>query len=413
LYAVLRNRNYFLLWIGGLISSLGDWVLMGALPFYVYARTGSPLATGLTFATSVLPWIILSSVAGVFVDRWDLKRTMIMADLSRAALMLLLLLVTVVPALFWLVYLISFAEACITQFFNPASITLLPRVVDKELLQEANALGSFSGSLSRLVGPLLGGVLLALMGPASTMIADGISYVCSAVMIMLVMVPPTFAKRKYEQARPGSITDYWRDWLEGLGTVKANSILRVLFLVIAVAALADGVINALFVIFPAAVLHLGSTQYGEMLTALGVGSLIGSFLVGLFAKKIPPACVIWGGLLGKGLTYLLVFNSRSFPLILLIFILSGTPTVGWQISTQTLIQTTTEERLRGRVFGAYGAILSLFLLVGTGLGSVLAVSLQIVPVLDIGCGLLLVACIVALFVPTKNEGGKSRSEVQI
>ncbi|HLG63906.1 MAG TPA: MFS transporter [Ktedonosporobacter sp.] len=411
MYTVLRNRNYFLLWIGGLISSLGDWVLMGALPFYVYARTGSPLATGLTFAASVLPWIILSSVAGVFVDRWDLKRTMIIADLSRAALMLLLLLVTVVPALFWLVYLISFAEACITQFFNPASVTLLPRVVDKDLLQEANALGSFSGSLSRLAGPLLGGVLLALMGPASTMIADGISYVCSAVMIMLVIVPPSFAKRTYEQTQPGSITAYWRDWLEGLGTVKEHSTLRTLFLVIAVAALADGVINALFVIFPAAVLHLGSTQYGEMLTALGVGSLIGSFLVGLFAQKIPPVRVIWGGLFGKGLTYLLVFNSRSFLLVLLIFILSGTPAIGWQISAQTLIQITAEERLRGRVFGAYGAILSLFLLLGTGLGSVLAVSLQIVPVLDIGCGLLLVAGIVALFVSRKKEGNKSRSEV--
>lgn len=411
MYTVLRNRNYFLLWTGGLISSLGDWVLMGALPFYVYARTGSPLATGLTFAASVLPWILLSSVAGVFVDRWDLKRTMIMADLSRAALMLLLLLVTVVPSLFWLVYPVSFVEACITQFFNPASITLLPRVVDKELLQEANALGSFSGSLSRLVGPLLGGVLLALMGPASIMIADGISYVCSAVMIMLVIVPPSFAKKEYEQMPSRSIAAYWQDWLEGLGTVKENSTLRILFLVIAVAALADGVINALFVIFPAAVLHLGSTQYGEILTALGVGSLIGSFLVGLFAKKIPPVRVIWGGLFGKGLTYLLVFNSRSFLLILLIFILSGTPGVGWQISAQTLIQTTAEERLRGRVFGAYGAILALFLLIGTGLGSALAVSLQIVPVLDIGCGLLLVAGIIALFVNIKNEGSKSRSEV--
>jgi len=141
----------------------------------------------------------------------------------------------------------------------------------------------------------------------------------------------------------------------------------------------------------------------------GLISSLGDWV--LMGKKIPPARVIWGGLFGKGLTYLLVFNSRSFPLVLLIFILSGTPAIGWQISAQTLIQTTAEERLRGRVFGAYGAILSLFLLLGTGLGSVLAVSLQIVPVLDIGCALLLIAGIVALFVSIKNEDGKSRSEV--
>ncbi len=115
---VIRNRNFALLWIGGLVSTIGDWVLRGALPFYVYVRTGSALATGLAFIASALPWIVLSSVAGVFVDRWDRKLTMIMADLTRGVLLLLLLLVVYVPDLFWLVYFVSFIEACITQFFR-------------------------------------------------------------------------------------------------------------------------------------------------------------------------------------------------------------------------------------------------------------------------------------------------------
>jgi|SRR5712692_334983 len=115
---VIRNRNFALLWIGGLVSTIGDWVLRGVLPFYVYVRTGSALATGLAFIASALPWIVLSSVAGVFVDRWDRKLTMIMADLTRGVLLLLLLLVAYVPDLFWLVYFVSFIEACITQFFR-------------------------------------------------------------------------------------------------------------------------------------------------------------------------------------------------------------------------------------------------------------------------------------------------------
>lgn len=382
---------------------------MGALPFYVYARTASALATGLTFVASALPWVVLSSVAGVFVDRWDLKRTMIIADLARAALMLLLLLITVVPALFWLVYLVSFAEACITQFFNPASITLIPQIVGKDRLQAANALGSFSGSLSRLIGPLLGGVLLSLIGPASTILGDGISYVCSAALITLVTVPLALGKQNDEpvQSRPVTIkTSYWRSWLDGLGVVREQAALRVLFLTVALASFADGIINALFVIFPAAILHLGSTQYGEILTAVGVGSLIGSFLVGQFAQKIPSTFFLWAGLFGKGLLYLLIFNMRSFPIILIIFVLSGTPTVGWQISIQTLLQTTVEDQLRGRVFGAYVALLSLFLLIGTGLGSVLTVPLKVIPVLDLGCGFLLIAGSVALLASVRIKGRK-------
>jgi MFS family permease len=219
MYAVLHNRNYAFLWIGGFISNLGDWVLRGALPFYVYTRTGSALATGLTFMASVLPWVILSSVAGVFVDHWNLKRTMIIADLARAALMLLLLLMVVVPSLFWLVYFVSFVEACITQFFNPASIALVPQVVGKDYLQEANALNSFSGSLSRLIGPLLGGVLLTVVGSASTIIADGVSYVSSALMITLVLVPFSLPEKSREHMESESMTkrvSYWRDWLHGL-----------------------------------------------------------------------------------------------------------------------------------------------------------------------------------------------------
>jgi MFS family permease len=398
--SVLCNRNYALLWIAGLISNLGDWVLIGALPFYVYARTGSPLATGLTFIASAVPWVVLSSVAGVFVDRWDRKRTMIIADLTRAGLILLLLLVVYVHSLFWLVYVVSFVEACITQFFNPASIALIPQIVGQEHLQQANSLNSLSSSTSRLLGPLLGGVLLGMLGLSSTVIADSISYFCSAAMIALILVPSDLSREKpVVQSRAATRwISYWRDWLAGLSSVKQERTITVLFLVVALAALADGIINALFVVHPAAILHLGPSQYGEMLTALGIGSIIGSLLSGRFARIMSSARFVMLGLLGKGFIYLLAFNTRSFPVILILFILSGIPTVGWQVGTQTLLQTNVQDRLRGRVLGAYVATLSLLLLVGTGIGSVLGAPLGIVLVLDIGCSLFIVAGTVALLI---------------
>jgi MFS family permease len=406
---VLHNRNYALPWLGGLISTLGDWVLRGALPFYVYARTGSALAAGMALMTSTLPWIVLSSVAGVFVDQWNRKWTMMVADLTRAALILLLLLVLYAPGLFWLFYFVSFMEACVTQFFNPASIAFIPAIVDSDHLQEANALSSFSSSFGRLLGPLLGGVLLGILGLASTAFADSISYLCSAVMIALVLVAPGPEEEQGEV--PGRTVRatwfaYWRDWLEGLGAVGREKGIRALFLAVGLGSLADGVINALFVLFPAAILGMGSAQYGAMLTALGIGSLLGSVCVSWLAKTLAPARLFWLGWIGKGLTYLLAFNIRSFPLILALFTLSGVPTVGNQVSTQTLLQTSVQDRLRARVFGAYVATLSLLLLVGTGLGSILAAPLGILPLLDLGCALFLLAGLVAflLFIPTLAPG---------
>src|SRR5437016_1133752 len=88
---LLRQRNFGLLVVGGVISSLGDWFLMIALPFYVYGLTGSALATGGTFIAESLPSVLFGSLAGVFVDRWDRRRTMIYSDLLRAFVLLGLL----------------------------------------------------------------------------------------------------------------------------------------------------------------------------------------------------------------------------------------------------------------------------------------------------------------------------------
>src|SRR5713101_2598217 len=91
--SVLRQRNFGLLWFGQLISIIGDWVLFVALPFYVYDMTGSALATGTMFAAQLLPSLLLGSLAGVFVDRWNRKRVMIGADVLRGCVLLLLLVV--------------------------------------------------------------------------------------------------------------------------------------------------------------------------------------------------------------------------------------------------------------------------------------------------------------------------------
>src|SRR3954470_24713059 len=104
--AVLRRRNFAMLWLGQLVSQIGDMVLIIALPFYVYQLTGSLFQTGLMYIVETLPRILLGSLAGVFVDRWDRRWTMIASDLGRAGVLLLLLLVRD-PSSLWLVYAVA------------------------------------------------------------------------------------------------------------------------------------------------------------------------------------------------------------------------------------------------------------------------------------------------------------------
>src|SRR5205823_589895 len=158
---VLHQRNFRLLFIGGLISGLGDFFLFIALPFYVYTLTGSALATGGTFIAESLPSILFGSVAGVFVDRWDRRRTMIVADALRAILLLGLLAFRSRETV-WIVFAVSLVQATIGQFFQPSKDALIPRLVDEKDLLAANSLSSMGGQLTMLIGPALGGAALAL-----------------------------------------------------------------------------------------------------------------------------------------------------------------------------------------------------------------------------------------------------------
>src|SRR4051812_33506947 len=110
--ATLRQRNFALLWFGGLISMIGDWVLYAALPFYVYQQTNSTLATAALVACELVPHLIFGTIAGVFVDRWDRKRIMVVANIIQTAVVLLLFFVWS-SELLWVVYVVTFIQTTV------------------------------------------------------------------------------------------------------------------------------------------------------------------------------------------------------------------------------------------------------------------------------------------------------------
>ncbi|MEO7911972.1 MAG: MFS transporter, partial [Roseiflexaceae bacterium] len=378
--AVLRRRNFALLWAGGLISMLGDWLLFIALPFYIYNLTGSALATGAMFIAETLPLLLFGSIGGVFADRWDRKQTMIVADLLRAALLLLLLAVRS-PEWLWAIYLVVFVQSSVGQFFNPAKGALIPQLVDEQQLMPANSLNSLGVELTRLIGAPLGGALMALNGLASVVVLNCISFVVSALLIGLIATPraaqptPTSAS---EAGISALLAGVWHDLVAGFRLVRGTRWLAGLFLAMSVLMLGQGITNVLLVPFIEQVLHGDAQIFGWIVTAQGVGGLIGGLLAGTLGQRFSPVHIMATGASALGVLVLLIVNIPVLSVVLALMAVSGLPVVAFMVSEATMLQSGVADQYRGRVMGAYGTALALAMLLGMGVGSALGDVLGVV-----------------------------------
>ncbi len=199
-----------------------------ALPFAVYDLTGSTLATGAMFLAQTLPRVVLASFAGVLVDRWDRRRTMIAADLFRGCALLALFIVHS-PGAVPIIYLVALANAAVGQLFLPAKNALIPRIITGEQLTAANALNSLSENTTRLVAPALGGVAYGLYGLPFAVGMDAASFGVSALCLAFVAAPSRHARDAGEAVTRFSPGIAWREWREGLRFARGHAVVLAVF----------------------------------------------------------------------------------------------------------------------------------------------------------------------------------------
>src|SRR6202161_2333210 len=181
----LRIRDFRLLWAGGIVSSLGSWLLVLAIPAHIFLVTGSLRDTGLTLAADYLPLLLLGPVAGVFTDRWDRRRLMIATDLFRTGAVAVMLL-GISPGRYWVLYVAMIAESSGYALFTPALQARTPAIVGTgTLLSSANSLNAVTDGAARLIGGPLGGILLTVYGVKWLICADALSYLLSAAAMFL------------------------------------------------------------------------------------------------------------------------------------------------------------------------------------------------------------------------------------
>jgi MFS family permease len=410
--ATLRHRNFALLWLGGLISFVGDWALFIALPVFVYDLTGSTLATGVMFMAQSLPRLLLGSLAGVFVDRWDRRRTMIVANLLSAAVLLLLLLVRT-PANLWLLYMVAFVQTAVTLFFSPAESALVPHLVGEDQLLHANALTALNWELTRLIAPPLGGLAMVWLGFGSVIALDAVSFFLSAGLIALISLPreaPQLPAHDLHAAGSNAWLRMWRDLVAGLRLVWRDRLIRSIFLITATAMVAEGLLNVLSFPWLKLVLHGGALERGWLSSAQAIGGLVGGLLISRAARLVRPAQLVGVSGIMLGLLMLAYVNVNTLPIdqslflpaALLIKMLQGVPIMGMFVSVDTLLQQNSADRYRGRIFGAYAATIGLAVLIGQALASMFGDRIGIIPVLDMMGLAYLLAGLLALLLLRKN-----------
>jgi predicted MFS family arabinose efflux permease len=349
---------------------IGSWMLLTALPFYIYQQTGSALATSGLLMAYLAPGVLFGSIAGVFVDRWDRKRVLVAGNLIQASIIPLLLLVET-NDWFWLIYVVAFLESTVSQFLMPAENALLPTLVDEEHLVSANSLNALNDNLARIVGAALGGILLGTVGFRNVVFFDALSFLMAAVLIAFVAAPAREAVTEVA-ANVSRWLQVWREWIGGLRLVAQDNILRNLFIVIGIALFGDAILSALLAVFAQDVAGFSATEFGWLLTARGIGGIVGGIVIAQFGSRFSNSVLITGGLVVTGLGILLMVTFPTLTVVVGLMILAGPFLMAWIIGMQTVLQQATDDSFRGRVFGAYGTTSTILMFIGAGLAGTLA-----------------------------------------
>jgi MFS family permease len=349
--APLRSHDFRRLWIAQFISVIGDKVHQIAMSILVYEVTGSLLHVGLMLAITTLPAVLFGVVAGVYVDRWDRRTTMLVSDLARA------LVVLSIP---WLVhlgmpffYLAAFTVASISLLFEPARLALIPELVEPDELMAANSLDNVTTSVSELLGLAFGAGLVAWLGSTTVFYFDGATFVASAIFVAMV-------RYRGSAMAVGETAELFRNQVKhGIRHIGERAVLRDLIVVytLAAAGIAASItaVNGLaFERFQTSVAGGRAVSLAILDGAITVGLLLGSVSVGQSSTVNAGRKFLWS-LMVFGAAFMLIAFTKNLFLTLPLLLIGGMANMWFYVPSATIIQTSSARHLLGRVFATKNA----------------------------------------------------------
>jgi len=397
---VLRHRDFRLLWLGQLLSKTGSQFNYIALAWLVLQTTGSAMATGGVYLAQVLPAALLGWVAGVPVDRADRRKLMFHCDWMRAVLVLILPISFALHSLQeWLIYLVTFAISALSLLFYAAEKSVIPALVPEEELTEANAWAEMTEQFGALVGPVVAGILIALLpSPVHILYLDAVTFAVSAVTLVLL------AWRDHPERAPGGAGQMLREAREGMACLLKDPLLRVVFFTAAAVNFLVAPFTVVFPVLSDRVLHAGAAGFGWLMGAFGAGMLAGSLAAGRLSRAMRPANLIYGGMALLGCALAAISACHEIWPAVALAALAATGIGPSNAVILTLVQKATPERLLGRVFASLSALVQVAVPLGVALVSPLLDLLGAQSVLlGMGLGILLAAGLGRLWLGTVGE----------
>src|SRR5215212_1268705 len=380
------------LWAANGVSMLGGQMTAVAVPWFILETTGSAARAGLMGTALALGGVLASLFSGPLIDRMGFKRGSVITDAAAAVFIAGIPLLYIAGVLqFWQILVLGFLATCMNAPGDSARYALVPGLAARAAMtiERANAVDRAVARATMLVGPLVGGVLIATLGAANVLLVDALTFVVSAVLVA-VFVRRSSQQPAADAAMPNE-RSYRAELVAGLRFVFANTMLLSIVLV---AALANGLDAALgSVVLPVYAREVwdSPTSLGGLISALGAGTLIGTAVFAAIGHRMPRRLTfLLGGAAGALLLYGGLALTPPFPVLLVLVALGGI--VGGPILPlmQTVVQTDTPADMYGRVFGALQSMTAAFVPFATAIVGFVIEGAGLIPTI-VGLGVVYVA----------------------
>ena len=348
----LSHRNFRLYWTGQLISLLGTFMQAIGQVWLVLELTHSPLQLGLVGALQYLPVLLFSLFGGVFADRWP-KRRVLLVTQSAAMVQALLLfgLVATGSIQLWQIYILAMLLGLTSSLDQPARSAFVVEMVGREDLPNAVALNSSLTNLARVVGPGLGGLLIAATGVTALFLINALSFLAALATLALIN-----ERQLYAQARqPGAAERQKSAWLslrEGLVYVWNTPAVLLVIVVVGLVLLLGANYSVVLPLFASEVLHVGAAGFGLLSATLGLGSLLAALWLA-WTNQRPTVGRVLIGATAFAVVEAIFALSRLYPLSLLLIAGVGFAETIFGAMAMTTLQTVPPDHLRGRVASVY------------------------------------------------------------
>lgn len=344
-FPALQNKNYKNYFFGQFVSLIGTWLQIVAQGWLVLQLTNSAFYIGLVTALSTAPSLLFSLFGGVIVDRYPKKKILLYSQNCAMVLGIFLGLLTIFDYIsLWGIGLISFLLGTVNAVDSPARQAFVPEMVTLDELPSAIALNSSIFNAARVIGPSIAGLLIALVGTGGAFIINGLSHLAVIAALLHIKVE---AKVNPQRTKPLLAIK------EGIVYSFTHPIIRILVIITGVVSIFGWSYTTIMPLIAKEQFNLDAAGLGYLFAASGLGSLVAAFIIGAYAKKLPPVLFIFGGHTLFALSLILFTYTSSVQLALPLLFFVGMGLLSQSAMINTIIQSMVKSELRGRVMSIY------------------------------------------------------------